>query len=96
MLLGPLELAVLQNKQVRIMTTNIHNQSTLSKLSDLLFVRQTPAVAAETHKSAAAWFADWRRSRKAAAELSNLSDRDLADIGLTRQEIPAVVARGRK
>jgi uncharacterized protein YjiS (DUF1127 family) len=78
------------------MATNISNHFSLGKLGELLFVRQTPAVAAETHKGLTGWLAEWRNRRSATAELSNLSDRDLADIGLTRQEIPAVVRRGRR
>jgi uncharacterized protein YjiS (DUF1127 family) len=95
MLRGHTEPAVLQQKQVRIMATNSHNPSTLSRISDLLFIRQTPSVAAETHKSVTSMFAEWRQRRAAAAELSRLSDRDLADIGLTRQDIPTVV-RGQR
>ncbi len=94
MLLGRLGRAVINKLKVRIMTTNIHNSS-LSKISDLLFVRQTPAVAAETHTGLTGWFSNWRQRRNATAELSNLSDRELADIGLTRQEIPHAV-RGQR
>jgi len=77
------------------MASTIHNHFSLGKISDLLFVRQTPAVAAETHKGFTGWLTEWRDRRNATAELSRLSDRDLADIGLTRQEIPAVVRRKR-
>lgn len=34
---------------------------------------------------------DWRRHRRAYAELSMLDDRSLADIGLRRSDIPAVI-----
>lgn len=37
----------------------------------------------------AAW-ADWRLYRRTLAELEALSDRDLADLGLFRQDLPAV------
>jgi len=33
---------------------------------------------------------DWRRYGIAVRELANLSDRELADIGITRSEIPRV------
>ena len=32
----------------------------------------------------------WRRYNRSIRELSRLSDRELADIGLTRSEVPAV------
>jgi uncharacterized protein YjiS (DUF1127 family) len=73
------------------MATNIHNQSSLGKFSELLFVRQTPYEAAEKHKSLLDGFKAWRQRRAAEAELASLSDRDLSDIGLTRQGIPAAV-----
>jgi uncharacterized protein YjiS (DUF1127 family) len=41
----------------------------------------------------AARFADWRSRQRALAELSALDDRSLADIGLTRAEIPYVLSR---
>ncbi|HYM04809.1 MAG TPA: DUF1127 domain-containing protein [Stellaceae bacterium] len=34
---------------------------------------------------------DWREKRHAYAELSSLDDRSLADIGITRSEIPYVL-----
>jgi uncharacterized protein YjiS (DUF1127 family) len=77
------------------MATNISNQSSLSKLAELIFARQTPMVAAEQHASLINSFRAWRQRRAAAAELSGLSDRDLSDIGLTRQGIPAAV-RGQR
>jgi uncharacterized protein YjiS (DUF1127 family) len=39
-------------------------------------------------------FARWRRRRKAIADLHALSDRLLADIGIKRSEIEAVVHAG--
>jgi hypothetical protein len=66
---------------------SIINNSSLGKIGDLLFVRQTPALNAETHKGIVT------RRRKAEIELSRLSDRELADIGLTRQQIPGVINR---
>ncbi len=76
-----------------------HNQVSgalsLGKFSGLFFTRQTPFQGAATHPSMlskfAAGFKAWRAQREAAAELSRLSDRELADIGVTRQQIPAVI-----
>ena len=73
------------------MSSNISTPSSLSKLGALLFARQTPAVAPEQHKSLREAFKAWRALRTAENELYSLSDRDLADIGLTRQEIPLAV-----
>jgi uncharacterized protein YjiS (DUF1127 family) len=73
------------------MATNIHNQPSLGKFGELVFTRQTPQVEAERHKSLLDGFKAWRKSRAAEAELANLSDRDLADIGLSRGEIGNVV-----
>ena len=38
-------------------------------------------------------FADWRSRQRALAELNALDDRSLADIGLSRSEIPYVFDR---
>jgi uncharacterized protein YjiS (DUF1127 family) len=35
----------------------------------------------------------WRRYNKSLAELSRLGDRELADIGISRSDIPAVAWR---
>ena len=78
-----------------------NNQSSrllsLGKWGNLLFTRQTPMLNAQTHRSSSASlarrFQTWRERRAAAAELSGLSDRELADIGLTRQQIPEAVRR---
>jgi len=77
------------------MATNISDQLSLSKFGALLFARQTPRVEAERHASLLTQLNTWRARRAAETELSGLSDRELADIGLTRQEIPVVVRRGR-
>jgi uncharacterized protein YjiS (DUF1127 family) len=36
-------------------------------------------------------FADWRHRQQAYSELMSLDDRSLADIGIRRSEIPAIV-----
>jgi uncharacterized protein YjiS (DUF1127 family) len=36
-------------------------------------------------------FAEWRRKQQAYSELMSLDDRSLADIGIRRSEIPAIV-----
>jgi len=77
------------------MATNISDQLGLSKFGALLFSRQTPMVAAERHPSLLTQLSKWHKRRAAEIELSGLSDRELADIGLTRQEIPVVVRNGR-
>ena len=43
-----------------------------------------------TIKSIVAWVDSWRRYRVAVSELSQLSDRELHDLGITRSEIHAV------
>jgi len=75
------------------MANTIHNHSTLGKFGAMLFARQTPMVGAERHQGIIEQFTAWRDRRAATRELSNLSDRELADIGLTRQEINAAVRR---
>lgn len=80
-----------ERKQVTIMTTTIKNHSTLGKFGDLLFTRQTPYVAAERHKGLLDSFKAWRKRREAEAELGSLSDRELADIGVSREGIQQAV-----
>jgi uncharacterized protein YjiS (DUF1127 family) len=83
------------------MTT--HNQTSsflsLGKFGGMLFNRQTPVRNAETHpgilSSLFGGFNTWRERRAAVNELAGLSDRELADIGLTREQIPDVVYRKR-
>lgn len=40
-------------------------------------------------------YQNWRRYRQTVNELSRLSNRELADLGITRADIAAVAARGR-
>jgi len=46
-------------------------------------------------RSVAARFAEWRRRQQAYAELVALDDRSLADIGITRSEIPYILSHPR-
>ncbi len=73
------------------MTSTIQNNAAFAKLGGFLFARQTPLLSAERHKGLLNGFSAWRERRAAERELSQLSDRELADIGLTREQIPAVV-----
>jgi uncharacterized protein YjiS (DUF1127 family) len=75
------------------MSNSISNQFSLGKISDLIFARQTPFVGAERHNTLIGQIQSWRARRAAEAELSRLSDRELADIGLTRQGIRDAVQR---
>jgi uncharacterized protein YjiS (DUF1127 family) len=75
------------------MSSTIRNHATLSKIGSLVFVRQTPRLAAERHNSLLNNLRDWRERRAATEELHGLSDRSLADIGLSRDDIPAAVLR---
>jgi uncharacterized protein YjiS (DUF1127 family) len=75
------------------MSSTIKNHATLSKIGSLVFVRQTPHLAAERHTSLLNSLRSWRERRAAAQELSALSDRSLEDIGLTRDDIPGAVLR---
>jgi uncharacterized protein YjiS (DUF1127 family) len=74
-----------------IMSSTIQNQTTLSKFGALVFVRQTPQLAAERHSSLLNSLRDRRERRTAATELNALSDRNLADIGVMRANIPAII-----
>jgi len=44
-------------------------------------------------KGLARYYADWQRRQRAAEELYALDERSLADLGITRSEIPYVLAR---
>ncbi len=43
----------------------------------------------------AARYAEWRQRQQAYAELAQLDDRSLADIGITRSEIPYILNQPR-
>ena len=77
------------------MSTTIHNPTTLGKLGALVFVRQAPITNAERRDTLVNRFRAWRERRAAAAELNRLSDRCLADIGLTRQGIDEMLRAAR-
>ena len=77
------------------MANTIHNHSILGKFGGMLFARQRPVAGAPTHQGLLDQFNAWRGRRAAERELSSLSDRDLADIGLSRQDIASAVARVR-
>lgn len=46
----------------------------------------------QTFRALAERYSDWRRRQQAFAELAQLDDRSLADIGITRSEIPYVLS----
>jgi len=73
------------------MTTTIHKPSALGKFSAVLFTRQKQYATAERHPGLLDALRAWRQRRAAVSELFRLSDRTLADIGLTRQGIYAAV-----
>jgi len=77
------------------MFSTIHNPTTLGKLGAFVFARQAPIMDAERHDTLVNRFRAWRERRAAAAELSQLSDRCLADIGLTRQGIDEMLRAAR-
>ena len=68
----------------------------LRQLSEIELLRQANearnAVIASGLQRMLAGFAGWMQRRRAEAELRSLTDRELADIGLTRSEIPFVLA----
>jgi len=53
-------------------------------------------LAKEAWNAITARFAKWRREQQAYAELAALDDRSLADIGITRGEIPYIVSQGKE
>lgn len=77
------------------MSATIHNHTTLGKLGALLFARQTPIMDAERHDTMVNRFRAWRERRAVSAELHRLSDRCLADIGLTREGINEMLRAAR-
>lgn len=80
------------------MTKTNHNQVSgalsLGKFGDLIFTRQSAVPDAKTHPSIFSAIAGrlhaLRAQRAAAAELAGLSDRELADIGVNRQQIASL------
>lgn len=59
----------------------------LAKLGAFLFTHQAPVAAAERHQGLVNSLKSWRARRVAEAELGELSDRELADIGVARENI---------
>ena len=74
------------------MSSSIHDRLSLSKLGAMVRPRQQSSRRTSQPILTQAFLA-WRERRAAAAELYAMSDRNLADIGLTRQDIPAVLRR---
>ena len=80
------------------MTKLNHNQvssaMSLGKFGDLIFTRQRPVSGANTHRSifsaVLGRLQNWRAERAASAELAGLSDRALADIGISREQIASL------
>ena len=80
------------------MTKLNHNQVSgalsLGKFGDLIFTRQAPVGGANTHRSIVSAvigrLQNWRAERAASAELAGLSDRALADIGISREQISSL------
>ncbi len=77
------------------MSSSIHDRPSLSKLGAMVLARYRPSRRAMRQNLLQA-FITWRQRRAAAVELYAMSDRNLADIGLTRQDIPAVLRRSTK
>jgi uncharacterized protein YjiS (DUF1127 family) len=69
------------------MATNMNSRFSLSKFGEFIFARQTPYMEAETAPGIVDSLKAWWGRRSAEAELNRLSERDLSDIGLTRQGI---------
>ena len=71
----------------------------LRQLSDVELLRQANearnAAAMSGLQRLLAGFAGWMQRRRAEAELRALTDRELADIGLSRGDIPYVLREGR-
>jgi uncharacterized protein YjiS (DUF1127 family) len=82
------------------MNAPISTQEVQFLLSDTEAARRGASVAAEARRNAppstlvrvaqnaVAWLKAWPARRAAMSELAGLTDRELADIGLTRQSIP--------
>ncbi len=76
-----------------------HNQVSgtlsLGKFGNLFFTRQIAFLGADTHSGMfpgiISRVRNWQAQRAAAQELAGLSDRELADIGVNRQQIPSLV-----
>jgi uncharacterized protein YjiS (DUF1127 family) len=78
------------DKQVRVMSMNISNPSSLGKRGAQPS-RPVMQRAAARRQSWLDRFRAWRATRAEENELYALSDRDLRDIGLTRYDVRAAV-----
>ncbi|WP_297370212.1 DUF1127 domain-containing protein [Acidocella sp.] len=72
------------------MTTATFNHGAFAKFGALFFAHQAARTGAPRHYGLLNAFRRWRERRSAMAELASLSDRELADIGLTRDDLPAL------
>jgi uncharacterized protein YjiS (DUF1127 family) len=61
---------------------------------DASYDEQLPAPAAPRKRSIFARLHEWRQRRQVVAELAMMSDRELADIGLSRVDLPRVFDPG--
>ncbi len=87
------------------MNAPISSQEIRFLLTDTDTVRQGAGLASDARRAAPpsallraaqnalTWLKEWPSRRAAMTELSGLTDRELADIGLTRQQIPQVFSR---
>ena len=68
----------------------------LAPISNIELLRQANearnAVITSAMQRMVSGFAAWMQRRRAEAELLSLTDRELADIGITRSDIPAILS----
>ncbi|WP_298283412.1 DUF1127 domain-containing protein [Acidocella sp.] len=72
------------------MTTTAFNHGNSAKFGGLFFVPQALRSGSPLRVELANAFRRWRERRSAIAELDSLSERELADIGLSRADLPAL------
>lgn len=81
------------------MTAQFTKDQLAFSLGDLSYVdasydEQIPASRAPQKHSIFAWLHEWHQRRQVAAELALMSDRELADIGLSRADLSRVFDPG--